>query len=130
MSYTLSTTVSGSFSDTINEVTARLNEVGFGVLTEIDLTKTLHEKIGVDIKPYRILGACNPTFANEALKMEPTIGALLPCNVVVTDEGDGSCGIHIIDPVAMVKPTDNADLVPFALEVRGLLQSVLDGMQA
>jgi len=126
MSYTLSTTVTMTFDDAIAGITARLKDVGFGILTEIDLTKTLKEKIGAEIKPYRILGACNPNFANEALKLEENIGALLPCNVVVTDEGDGTCRISIIDPVAMVQPTGNANLTPFAHEVRGMLQKALE----
>lgn len=128
MSYTLATTVGLPFADAITAITASLKNVGFGILTEIDLTKTLHEKIGAEIKPYRILGACNPTFAHEALKMEDNIGALLPCNVVVTDEGNGTCQVSIIDPVAMVQPTGNQNLVPFAMEVRGLLQSALDAI--
>ena len=130
MSYTLSTTVQMPFDEAITAISAHLKEVGFGILTEIDMTKTLKEKIDVDIKPYRILGACNPSFANEALKMEENIGALLPCNVVVTDEGDGTCNISIIDPVAMVQPIGNDNLVPFAQEVRGMLQKALEGLRA
>ena len=125
MSYVLSATVKGSFDDTIAAITANLKEVGFGILTEIDMTSTLKNKLDVDIRPYRILGACNPSFAYEALKMEDNIGALLPCNVVVTDEGDGTCSVSIIDPVAMVQPVGNDNLVPFAQEVRGMLQKAL-----
>ena len=130
MSYTLSTTVQMPFDQAITAISAHLKEVGFGILTEIDMTKTLKEKIDVDIKPYRILGACNPSFANEALKMEENIGALLPCNVVVTDEGDGTCNISIIDPVAMVQPVGNDNLVPFAQEVRGMLQKALTSLSS
>lgn len=94
------------------------------------MTTTLKNKLDVDIRPYRILGACNPNFAYEALKMEDNIGALLPCNVVVTDEGNGTCRISIIDPVAMVQPVGNDNLVPFAQEVRGMLQKALDSLKS
>lgn len=130
MSYVLSTTVNKTFDDTIAAATAALKEVGFGILTEIDMTTTLKNKIDVDIRPYRILGACNPSFAYEALKVEDGIGALLPCNVVVSDEGNGTCQVRIIDPVAMVQPTGNENLVPFAQEVRGMLQKALEGLSA
>ena len=130
MSYVLSATVHKPFDETIAAATAALKEVGFGILTEIDMTTTLKNKLDVDIRPYRILGACNPSFAYEALKMEDNIGALLPCNVVVTDEGDGTCRVSIIDPVAMVQPTGNDNLVPFAQEVQGMLRKALEGLNA
>jgi len=125
MSYVLSTTVAMPFDEAVSAITAALKEVGFGILTEIDMTTTLKNKIDVDIRPYRILGACNPSFAYEALKLEDSIGALLPCNVVVSDEGNGTTQVRIIDPVAMVQPTGNDNLVPFAQEVRGMLQKAL-----
>ena len=130
MSYVLSATVHMPFDETIAAVTGALKAVGFGILTEIDMTTTLKNKLDVDIRPYRILGACNPSFAYEALKMEDNIGALLPCNVVVTDEGNGTCRVSIIDPVAMVQPTGNDNLVPFAQEVQGMLRKALEGLNA
>jgi uncharacterized protein (DUF302 family) len=95
MHYALSTTVSAGFDETLAATRAQLAEVGFGVLTEIDMAATLKSKIGVDIAPQVILGACRPPLAHAALQAEPSIGLLLPCNVVVRDAGDGVAQVEL-----------------------------------
>ena len=128
MPYFMTRTVDLTFQQAKDAVTTRLKDVGFGILTEIDMTKTLKDKIGVDIKPYVILGACNPTFASQALQLDSHIGTLLPCNVTVLDNGDGTCEVCIIDPEAMVMPTQNDALAPFAKEIKKILQGALDSL--
>ena len=90
MKYFTSKTLYGEFDAVIEKVTAALKEIGFGIITIIDVKATLKEKIDVDFKPYTILGACNPHFANKALRMEDKLGVILPCNVVVIDQGGGT----------------------------------------
>lgn len=124
-SYTFSRTLDRSFDDTIVHVTNALKEEGFGILTEIDVRATFKEKLDVDFRPYRILGACNPAFAYQALQAEPNIGAMLPCNVVVQDAGDGKTEVSAVDPVASMAAVDNADLGGVAAEVRERLQRVI-----
>ena len=128
MSYYLSKTVNMPFDAAKDAVTTKLKEVGFGILTEIDMKKTLKEKINEDIKPYVILGACNPHFANDALKVENQIGTLLPCNVTVRDNEDGTCEICIIDPTSMAQTTGNDSMMPFAEEVKSVLKGALDAL--
>ncbi len=106
-----------SFEPTIERVTAALKEQGFGVLTEIDVQATLKEKLGVDLAPYRILGACNPPFAHQALLAEPDIGLLLPCNVVVRQEGEDVV-VAFVDPVAMFAVVGRSDMEDLAQQVR------------
>lgn len=105
-------------------MTQALGGEGFGVLTEIDVAATLKKKLGLDVPPYRILGACNPQFAHKALEAEPEIGTLLPCNVVVRSEG-GKTRVDIMDPLAVMKLTGRADIADIAKEVRGRLDRVL-----
>lgn len=102
-----------------------LADQGFGVLTEIDVKKTLKAKIGADIGDYVILGACNPKMAYEALKLEPRVGAMLPCNVIVRS-AEGGVEISAIDPVASMTAIDNPKLKQVAETVRGLLQSAME----
>ncbi|HEY8743456.1 MAG TPA: DUF302 domain-containing protein, partial [Chloroflexota bacterium] len=92
-SYSFGTSVPRSYAVAVEQTRAALKEQGFGVLTEIDVQKTLHEKLGEDFRPYVILGACNPPLAHKALQAELGIGLLLPCNVVVYDNGDGTCTV-------------------------------------
>jgi uncharacterized protein (DUF302 family) len=106
-----------------------LAEEGFGILTEIDVASTLKEKLGLDRSPYRILGACNPRLANEALESEADIGLLLPCNVVVYQDDDGTV-VAALDPGTMVDITDNPALEEVAREARERLQRVVDLMGA
>ena len=126
MSYHFSKTLDASFDEAIEKVTAALQEKGFGVLTEIDVKATLKKKLDVDFQPYTILGACNPSFAHKALQAENKIGAMLPCNVVVQDIGEGRIEIAAVDPAASMQAVDNPALEGIAEEVRGMLQAVIE----
>ncbi len=104
---------------------AALKAEGFGVLTEIDVQKTLKEKLGVDHPPYRILGACNPPLAHRALQADPGVGLLLPCNVVVAEHPEGGSVVSAVDPKAMFQVVDNPDVAPLAAEVEAKLRRVI-----
>ncbi len=121
MSYYISKTVAGPFETVIADVTSRLKEQGFGLLTDIDVQATLKSKIGADIGRYRILGACNPRFAHEALKIEDKLGVLLPCNVIVRETADDRVEVASVDPVSAMERTGNAALKSTAEHVRRLL---------
>ncbi len=126
----MSTTVTGSMEDVKEKVRASLKAQGFGILTEIDMQKTLKEKIDVDIEPYLILGACNPKIANRALTADRSIGLLLPCNVVLRETGS-SVEVSIQDPEVLFSVVDgggNADLTQLPLEAKQLLQAALDSL--
>ena len=128
MSYYFSKVLSVSFDEAVDRVTQKLKEQGFGVITEIDVTQTLKTKIGVDFRPYRILGACNPTLAHEALKLEDKVGTMLPCNVVVQELGPGRIEVAAIDPVASMAAIDNPALLEKAAVVREKLQPVIGSL--
>ena len=98
MTYYISRTTQGDFDAVLAKVTQKLKDEGFGVLTEIDVANTLKQKLGVEMKRYRILGACNPGFAHKALSVEDKIGVMLPCNVIVQEKADGSVDVAAIDP--------------------------------
>ncbi|MGD8560299.1 MAG: DUF302 domain-containing protein [Gammaproteobacteria bacterium] len=127
--YGFSISMKGSMDDVVNKVTEALKTEGFGVLTEIDVQATLKKKIDVDRKPYKILGACNPQLANEAINAEPDIGLLLPCNVVVREEDDGSMTVAFMDPAAVLNLTDNSTVHELAPQVRSRLEKVRDLLQ-
>ena len=120
-SYNISGTTSLPFADAVARVRETLGEEGFGVLTEIDVQATLREKIGKEIAPYLILGACNPPYAHRALELETELGTLLPCNVVVYEQ-DGVTHVSAVDPVAMLSIVDNPVLAPVAAEIRGKVE--------
>ena len=126
--YGFDTFYKGSFEQAREAVIAALAEEGFGVLTEIDVKATLKKKLGVEKLPYSILGACQPEFANQALTEEPDIGLLLPCNVVVREEQDGSVRVSFVDPEALLGVTGRADLQPVAKEVKQRLERVRDSL--
>ncbi|UCE04202.1 MAG: DUF302 domain-containing protein [Candidatus Latescibacterota bacterium] len=117
-------TTQRSFDDAIEQVTALLAQQGFGVLTEIDVRKTLREKLGVEHRPYKILGACNPQFAHRALEAEAHVGVLLPCNVVVWDEGEQRV-VAAMEPRVMGSIIDSDVVAQVADEVSRRLQAVL-----
>jgi len=125
MSYYIARTVSLPFDAVITQVNEKLKAQGFGLLTDIDVQATLKSKIGADVRKYRILGACNPSFAHEALKLEDKLGVLLPCNVIVRETADKRVEIASVDPVVAMERTGNPALVTTAEEVRRRLSSVI-----
>lgn len=128
MNYFKSKKVDLSFDQAITEVTDLLKEEGFGVLTEIDVKATLKKKLDVDFKNYRILGACNPPFAYRALQAEDKIGLMLPCNVVVEEQEDGSVEVSAVDPVASMLAIKNEKLEPIAEQIRDKLGKVIENL--
>lgn len=125
MSYYFHKTIHGTFDDAVEKITAELAKDGFGVLTEVDVQATLKKKLDVDFRKYKILGACNPNFANEALKIESRIGTMLPCNVVVQELDENQVEIAVIDPVASMKAVENDELNDVALQVQNHLRNVI-----
>lgn len=125
MSYYLATMLSVSFDEAVTRATETLQAEGFGILTEIDVSATLKKKIGVDYPAYKILGACNPALAHEALMLENKVGTMLPCNVVVRDAGNGQIEVAAVDPVASMQAIDNPALKQAALQVRAKLKKVI-----
>ena len=128
MAYGFLTHLDAPFDEVISRVTEALKAEGFGVLADIDVSGTLKAKIGVDKRPYRILGACNPQLANRALDADPDIGLLLPCNVIVRDEGEGKVTVGFMDPQAVLGLVDRPGIDELAREVRGRLESVRDAL--
>ena len=125
MSYYFSKTTSLDFDAAIDRVTALLKEEGFGILTEIDMAATFKKKLDVDIPAYRILGACNPHFAYQAVQAEDKIGTMLPCNVIVRATGQDQVEIAAVDPVASMQAIENEQLGSVATEVRSRLKHVI-----
>jgi uncharacterized protein (DUF302 family) len=125
MSYHFSKTLDSSMDAAVAKVTEALKKEGFGVLTEIDVQKTLKAKIDVDFRPYRILGACNPGFAHQALLAEDKIGTMLPCNVIVQEHAPGRVEVSAIDPIESMKAIENPALGSVATEVRERLKRVV-----
>ena len=109
-------------------MTGKLKDEGFGIITEIDVTNTLKNKIGVEFRPYRILGACNPSLAHEALKLEDKVGTMLPCNVIVQELAPGRVEVAAIDPVASMVAIENPALLENARIVRGKLEKVIQSL--
>jgi uncharacterized protein (DUF302 family) len=126
MKYYFSKTISGSFDDTIKLVTEGLKTKGFSVITEIRMHEKLKEKLNVDFKKYTIFGACNPSFALKALRMEDKIGVMLPCNVLVIEQAEGVIEVAAINPAASMQTISNPELTEMANEVSQILQSLVE----
>jgi len=128
MSYYFSKTLDLSFDEAIKHVTDELKKEGFGVLTEIDVKATLKKKLDTDFRNYRILGACNPPLAHQALQAEPHIGLMLPCNVVVQEGKNGQTIVSAIDPVASMQAVENELLGKIAGQVKSKLQKIIENL--
>jgi uncharacterized protein (DUF302 family) len=126
--YSFNTTVEGDMSGVEARVVAALKEEGFGVLTEIDVQATMKAKLGIDKHPYKILGACNPALANQAIDAEPDIGLLLPCNVVLRQERNGVVTVAFMDPVAVLQLVEGEKIAEMARDVKGRLERVRDAL--
>ncbi len=125
MSYYFSKTLNMPFDEAVDHVTEALAGKGFGVLTTIDVAATMKKKLGEDMKPYKILGACNPQFAWRALQAEDKIGTMLPCNVIVTEQEPGKVEVSAVDPIASMQAIDNPSLGDIAGNVRLLLEETV-----
>ena len=126
MSYYISRILDLPFDAAVSQTVERLKTQGFGVLTDIDIQATLKAKLGIDMPKYRILGACNPSFAHQALQLEDRLGVLLPCNVIVRETEDGRVEVASVDPVVAMEKTGNPMLVTTAAEVRRRLVAAID----
>jgi len=126
LSYYNSKTLQISFDEAIARVTEALQSEGFGMLTEIDVQATLKKKLDVEFRPYKILGACNPPFAYQALQAEERIGTMLPCNVIVQDKGTDGIEVAAVDPIASMQAVGNSDLADIAKQVQAKLRAVIE----
>jgi uncharacterized protein (DUF302 family) len=128
MSYYFSKKLTMPFAEAVARVTEELKKEGFGILTQIDVRETLKKKLDVEFREYRILGACNPPFAYQALKAEDKIGLMLPCNVIVQESGEDTTEVAAIDPVASMSAVENDRLRSIADQVRAKLERVIDNL--
>jgi uncharacterized protein (DUF302 family) len=128
MTYYYNKVLRAPFEDALARTAAALKKEGFGIISEIDIQRTLKQKIGADFRNYTILGACNPALAHEALQLEDKIGTMLPCNVVVQDHGNGEVEVAAIDPVASMQAVDNAKLKEAARVVGEKLKRAVGGI--
>ncbi|MBD3381488.1 MAG: DUF302 domain-containing protein [candidate division Zixibacteria bacterium] len=128
MSYHFTKAKSGDFDAVVEEVTEALKTEGFGVLTEIDVKQTLKKKLDIDFPRYKILGACNPNFAHQALQVENKIGTMLPCNVIVQEKEGGTVEVSAVNPVESMSSVENPELAKIAGEVKDRLQKIIDDL--
>ena len=128
MSYYFTKKINGDFESAITKVTEELKKEGFGILTEIDVQATFKKKLDIDFKKYRILGACNPNFAFEAIQAEDKIGTMLPCNVIVQEQEDGIVEVSAVDPIASMVSVQNNSLANIASEVSVKLNRVINNL--
>lgn len=128
MKYYIEKTLNTDFDSAIEKATEALKKEGFGVLSEIDIHEKLKEKLDVDYPRYRILGACNPSLAYEALKKENKIGTMLPCNVIVREVSENETEVAAVDPIASMQAVENEELSQVANEVQGKLQRVINSL--
>lgn len=126
MKYYFSKTLDKSFDEAVESVTEELKKEGFGILTDIDVQSTLKKKLDVDFRKYRILGACNPQFAYQALQKESRIGTMLPCNVIVQETEEGDVEVSAVDPIASMQAVQNPELEGIANQVQAKLKSVVE----
>ena len=128
MSYYFSKTLEMSFDEAITRVTNELKKEGFGILTDINVREKLKEKLNVDFRNYRILGACNPAFAYQALQAEDKIGTMLPCNVIVQEDEEGNIEVAAIDPIASMQAIQNPKVRDIAKQVQAKLKTVIGSL--
>jgi uncharacterized protein (DUF302 family) len=126
MEYYFSTNLKASFEEAVGKTTEALKSEGFGVITEIDMQSKLKEKLGVDFKKYKILGACNPAMAYKALQAEEKIGTMLPCNILIIDKGNGTTEVAAVNPIASMMAIKNPSLEPIARQVTEKLKKVIN----
>jgi len=129
MSYYFSKKVDGTFEEVYDKTVESLRKEGFGILTEVDVKATLKKKLDVDFREYRILGACNPTYAYQALQSEDKIGTMLPCSVIVQETEEGIVEVAAIDPIASMQAVHNPDLAPIASQVQERLRNVVTNIE-
>jgi len=128
MKYYFDKTLTCSFEEAIERVTKELKKEGFGILTEIDVQATLKKKLDVDFRKYRILGACNPSFAHKALQAELQIGSMLPCNVVVMEKDDGKINVSAVDPLSSMMAVGNKNLNVVVKQIQEKLKTVINNL--
>jgi uncharacterized protein (DUF302 family) len=126
MSYYFSKILDITFENAVDRVTEELKEQGFGILTQIDVKETLKKKLDVDFRKYKILGACNPPFAYQALKKEDKIGVMLPCNVILQEIAENKIEVAAVDPIASMKGVENTELGEIAAQVQAKLKQVIE----
>ena len=129
MSYYFEKVVSTDYNETVEAVTVALKVEGFGVLSDIDVQDTLKKKINADVRKYRILGACNPPFANKAIHIEENVGLMMPCNVVIQETADGKIKVSAINPKNAMGAIGNDNLAELANEISEKLERVIEGLR-
>lgn len=128
MTYHFTKVIEGRFDNVEDKVREVLKENSFGVLTEIDVAATFQKKIDKDIHPYKILGACNPGFAYQAVQAEDKIGVMLPCNIILQEKEAGKIEVSAVDPMASMQAIENPKLAPIASEVQGMMKKVIESL--